>query len=71
MSVAISHEINQPLVAIKNYALAASRRLAEDATGGAGKVEELLDKIGGQASLRRRRAAFPAGHGEEAWAGSD
>jgi signal transduction histidine kinase len=50
MSVAISHEINQPLVAIKNYALAASRRLAEDATGGAGKVEELLDKIGRQAS---------------------
>jgi len=40
MSAAIAHEINQPLVAIKNYALAARRRLAG----------ELLDKIGGQAS---------------------
>jgi signal transduction histidine kinase len=28
MSAAITHEINQPLVAIKNYALAARRRLA-------------------------------------------
>jgi signal transduction histidine kinase/ABC-type uncharacterized transport system substrate-binding protein len=51
MSVAIAHEINQPLVAIKNYALAARRRLP--AAGNAletAKVEELMDKIGTQAS---------------------
>jgi signal transduction histidine kinase len=48
MSAAIAHEINQPLVAIKNYALAARRRLA--GTVDAAKVEELLDKIGEQAS---------------------
>jgi len=48
MSAAIAHEINQPLVAIKNYALAARRRLASPM--GAAKVEELLDKIGTQAS---------------------
>ena len=48
MSTAIAHEINQPLVAIKNYALAARRRLA--GTADTAKVEELLDKIGGQAS---------------------
>jgi signal transduction histidine kinase len=48
MSAAIAHEINQPLVAIQNYALAARRRLASPA--GAAKAEELLDKIGTQAS---------------------
>jgi signal transduction histidine kinase len=50
MSAAIAHEINQPLVAIKNYALAARRRLAGGTAVDAPKVEELLDKIGGQAS---------------------
>ena len=50
MSAALAHEINQPLVAIKNYALAARRRLAAGATAEVGKIEELLDKIGGQAS---------------------
>ena len=49
MSTAIAHEINQPLVAIKNYALAARRRL-RGAQLTAAKVEELLDKIGAQAS---------------------
>jgi C4-dicarboxylate-specific signal transduction histidine kinase len=48
MSAAIAHEINQPLVAIQNYALAARRRLASPV--GAAKAEELLDKIGTQAS---------------------
>jgi signal transduction histidine kinase len=48
MSAAITHEINQPLMAIKNYALAARRRLAGAVD--AAKVEELLDKIGNQAS---------------------
>ena len=33
MSAAIAHEINQPLVAIKNYALAARRRLPRAAPG--------------------------------------
>jgi signal transduction histidine kinase len=49
-AVAIAHEINQPLVAIKNYALAARRRLAIGGTGDAAKVEELIDKISAQAS---------------------
>jgi signal transduction histidine kinase len=48
MSTAIAHEINQPLVAIKNYALAARRRLA--GAMDAAKMEELLDKIEAQAS---------------------
>jgi signal transduction histidine kinase len=48
MSTAIAHEVNQPLVAIKNYALAARRRLA--GVMDAAKVEELLDKIEAQAS---------------------
>jgi signal transduction histidine kinase len=50
MSAAIAHEINQPLVAIKNYALAGRRRLTGDGTVGSAKVMELLDKIGAQAS---------------------
>ena len=49
MSTAIAHEINQPLAAIKNYALrgapAACGRRCRSA-----KVEELLDKIEEQAS---------------------
>jgi C4-dicarboxylate-specific signal transduction histidine kinase len=49
MSAAIAHEVNQPLVAIKNYALAAQRRLSNDGSTGS-KVGELLDKIGSQAS---------------------
>ncbi len=49
MSAAIAHEINQPLVAIENYAQAAHRRLT---IGGADrrKLAELLDKIRGQAA---------------------
>jgi len=50
MSTALAHEINQPLVAIKNYALAARRRLARAEPLETGKVDELLDKIGVQAS---------------------
>lgn len=50
MSTAIAHEVNQPLVAIKNYALAARRRLTGDGTVGLAKVDELLDKIEAQAS---------------------
>jgi signal transduction histidine kinase len=50
MSTAIAHEVNQPLVAIKNYALAARRRLIGNETLGSAKVQELLDKIEAQAS---------------------
>jgi signal transduction histidine kinase len=50
MSTAIAHEVNQPLVAIKNYALAARRRLIGNETLGLAKVHELLDKIEAQAS---------------------
>jgi signal transduction histidine kinase len=50
MSTGIAHEINQPLAAIKNYALAARQRLAGGGAVDAVKVEELLDKIGAQAS---------------------
>ncbi len=41
MSTAITHEINQPLVAIKNYAFAARRRLAGGGAQEAAKVEKL------------------------------
>jgi signal transduction histidine kinase len=50
MSAAIAHEINQPLVAIKNYALAARRRLAAGGAAEAARAEGLIDKIGAQAS---------------------
>ena len=44
MSAAIAHEVNQPLMAIKNYALAALRRLQEGSAPPE-KQQELLDKI--------------------------
>jgi C4-dicarboxylate-specific signal transduction histidine kinase len=50
MSMAITHEISQPLAAIKNYAFAARRRLAGGGAQEAAKAEELLDKIEVQAS---------------------
>jgi len=50
MSTAIAHEVNQPLVAIKNYAIAASGRLMRNGILGSSKVQELLDKIEVQAS---------------------
>ena len=50
MSAAIAHEVNQPLVAIENYALAARRRLATEGAVDSAKLGELLDKIGGQAA---------------------
>lgn len=50
MSTAIAHEINQPLVAIKNYAVAARGRLTRNGNLGLGKVHELLDKIEAQSS---------------------
>jgi C4-dicarboxylate-specific signal transduction histidine kinase len=50
MSTAIAHEVNQPLVAIKNYAIAARGRLTRNGILGLGRVQELLDKIDIQAS---------------------
>ncbi|MET0345923.1 MAG: ATP-binding protein, partial [Casimicrobiaceae bacterium] len=49
MSVALAHEITQPLGAIENYALAARRRLGEDVPD-LRRVGELLDKVLGQAT---------------------
>jgi signal transduction histidine kinase len=50
MSTAIAHEVNQPLVAIKNYAVAARGRLMRTGGLSLAKVQELLDKIEEQAS---------------------
>jgi signal transduction histidine kinase len=50
MSVALAHEITQPLGAIENYALAARRRLAAEASPKNALVLELLDKMIGQAT---------------------
>jgi signal transduction histidine kinase len=49
MSVALAHEITQPLGAIENYALAARRRAAETVPDTA-RLLELLDKVIGQAT---------------------
>ena len=49
MSAAIAHEVNQPLMAIKNYAVAARGRLIRTRTHSLAKVLELLDKIEEQA----------------------
>jgi len=48
MATSISHEINQPLIAIQNYAQAARRRLESDAVDKS-KLIELVAKIEGQA----------------------
>jgi C4-dicarboxylate-specific signal transduction histidine kinase len=45
MSAAIAHEVNQPLVAIKNYSVAARGWLVRNGVSGTAKVQELLDKI--------------------------
>lgn len=49
MSVALAHEITQPLGAIENYALAARRRIA-DAAPDLVRLGELIDKVVGQAT---------------------
>ncbi len=48
MATTIAHEINQPLIAIQNYAQAAKRRVNDDHRF-AQKLNELLSKIEGQA----------------------
>jgi len=50
MSAGIAHEINQPLVAIENYALAARRHASVDGRPDMAKVVELLEKIVAQSS---------------------
>ncbi|MBK1650274.1 sensor histidine kinase [Rhabdochromatium marinum] len=47
MAATIAHEINQPLIAIQNYAQAAKRRLQSDAPDKT-KLVELFTKIDGQ-----------------------
>ncbi|MCC7325448.1 MAG: GAF domain-containing protein [Burkholderiales bacterium] len=49
MSVALAHEITQPLGAIENYALAARRR-AGAKTPDMARIVDLLDKVVGQAT---------------------
>jgi len=51
MSAAIAHEINQPLMAIENYAHAGRRRLAGADAVDRARLDELFGKIAGQASL--------------------
>jgi signal transduction histidine kinase len=51
MTAAVAHEVNQPLMAIKNYALAGRRRVAGDGPVDRAKLDELLEKIGGHAAL--------------------
>ena len=48
MATAISHEINQPLIAIQNYSQAAKRRLQDEVVDRS-KLTELFGKIEGQA----------------------
>jgi signal transduction histidine kinase len=48
MATSIAHEVNQPLIAIQNYAQAAGRRLKMN-TLDASKLAELVTKIEGQA----------------------
>lgn len=48
MATAISHEINQPLIAIQNYSQAAKRRLQDEMVDRS-KLTELFGKIEGQA----------------------
>lgn len=68
MATTIAHEINQPLIAIQNYAQAARRRLETDA-GATPKLVELFSKIEGQAEragaiTQRVRALVNAGEPE-------
>jgi len=48
LAARIAHEINQPLIALKNYAQAAKRYVPPDSTN-AGKITELLAEMEGEA----------------------
>ncbi|MGR4871126.1 ATP-binding protein [Variovorax sp. LARHSF232] len=69
MSAALAHELNQPLVAIENYALAARQRIADAATDPR-KIDELLIKVVAQATragdVVKRLRAMVKKHGIEA-----
>jgi two-component system sensor kinase FixL len=61
----IAHEINQPLIAIKNYAQAAKRYVPADSTKG-GKLTELLAEMEGEADragtiIRKIRTLLSSG----------
>jgi signal transduction histidine kinase len=61
----IAHEINQPLIAIKNYAQAAKRYVPADSTKG-GKLSELLAEMEGEADragtiIRKIRTLLSSG----------
>lgn len=61
----IAHEINQPLIAIKNYAQAAKRYVPADLTTG-GKLSELLAEMEGEADragtiIRKIRTLLSSG----------
>ncbi|MEE9161012.1 MAG: PAS domain-containing sensor histidine kinase, partial [Gammaproteobacteria bacterium] len=57
MASGIAHEINQPLAAINSYAEASKKHL-QSGKANTGKVEELIEKISGQA----RRAGSVVSH---------
>jgi signal transduction histidine kinase len=62
----IAHEINQPLIALKNYALAAKRYVPPESTNG-GKLNELLAEMEGEADragtiIRKIRTLLSSGH---------
>jgi signal transduction histidine kinase len=62
----IAHEINQPLIALKNYAQAAQRYVPPESTNG-GKLSELLAEMEGEADragtiIRKIRRLLSSGH---------
>ena len=62
----IAHEVNQPLIALKNYALAAKRYVPRDSTN-AGKLNELLAEMEGEADragmiISKIRRLLSSGH---------
>jgi signal transduction histidine kinase len=66
LAARIAHEINQPLIAIKNYGQAARRYVSTDSTKG-GKLAELLAEMEGEADragsiIRKIRTLLSSGH---------
>ncbi len=71
MSTSIAHEINQPLVAIENYALAARRRLSSSGTIDTSTGGGIAGQDRGASGARRRCSEAPALHAEEARTADD
>jgi signal transduction histidine kinase len=66
LAARIAHEINQPLIALKNYAQAAKRYVPPDSTNG-GKLTELLAEMEGEADragtiIHKIRRLLTSGH---------